>query len=525
MREDQNTPRLENPENESSGISMSRISYNKETGEVKRDLLMVKMNAEAGDTGAMCEMGSAYLIGADVDQDPYEAAKWLMKASDEGESVAMFNLGLMYAKGFGVERDFTKAAEWMRNALEAGDRDAEQPLKMFEGYAETMQKAEAGDPKEQAMLAATLMNLADSKTLKEAGPEQDWSDALYWAHKAAKAGEPIAMNCLGILYSTGHGTARNFEEAFQWYCEAAERGLNIAMSNVAYYYIYGKGVDIDPDKAVEWFRKAIKCGWDDTNRDLQRTEKIAKTKRAAMAGNIEAQADYADELRGIGLSLEQSGGGDPQKAYSESLIWAEKAAKTKNAKAMQILSRAWLLGRGVEKDPARGIAILREGCALGDTDSMVLLAQAYLNGDGIQRDPHQARELLTRAKEAGNKNADELLDKMDGKGLTQEEETNLLIRAAVTALASGQTPEQVAEQFGLNPSVASLINVVRLLRGFKRNDENIDELTDQTTKMTVSLVLTRLNKGVTPKQIANDFPIPENLINMIDQIDAFFRKL
>ena len=522
MREEQNIPNVGNEKNESSGIGISRISYNKKTGEVKRDLFMVKINAEAGDIGAMCNLGSAYLVGTDVDRDPYEAAKWFLRAAAEGESVAMFNLGLMYAKGFGVERDFAKAAEWMRNALEAGDKDAEHPLKAFNGYAETMRKAQAGDPKEQAMLAATLMNLAESNTLKEAGPEQDWNDALYWAYKAARAGEPIAMNCLGILYSKGQGTALNFEEAFRWYLEAAERGLNIAMSNVAYYYIYGKGVDIDPDKAVEWFEKAIKCGWNDTNRDLQRTRKIAEIKHAAIAGSIDAQADYADELRGIGLFLEQSGG-DPQKAYSESLVWAEKAVNANNPKALRVLAMAALFGRGVKKEPEKGISLLKKGCDVGDTDCMVTLAQAYLSGEEIQRDPDQARKLLARAKEGGNKNAEELLDKLSGKGLTPEEEMNLTIRAAVKALASGQTPEQVAERFGLNPPIVSLINVIRLLRGIKRDNENIDELIDQTTKMTVSLVLTRLNKGETPKRIASEFPIPENFISMIDQIDAFFR--
>ena len=522
MRKDPINPETENEEEDFS-ISMSRLSYNKETGAVKRDLFWVRMNAEGGDVEAMCNLGSAYLIGTDVDRDPEKAAYWFEKAAAQGESVAMFNLGLMCAKGFGVERDFEKAAEWMRKAKEAGDNDADGPMSQFESEAEMMKKAEAGDTCAQALLSAELLQIAEGNMLKEAGPEQDYSDALYWAWKAAKAGEPIAMNTLGILYSKGWSTAKNYEESFRWYLEAAERGFDIAMSNVAYDYVYGKGVDLDLDKSVAWFEKAIEAGWDDSNQDLPRTRRIAEIMHKAKAGDLEAQADIADELRGIGLAQEKFKGA-PEKAYAESLFWAQKAADSGSTKGMRVLGLALLLGRGVEKDPEKGAAILQKACDLGDPDAMLTLGEAYLKGDGLERDVDHARELLTRAKELGSKGAAELLEKMEGKSLAPDEQANLALRLSVAALASGKTPEQVAKATGLEESLVTLINVVRLLRGMKRADENIDSVLDMPTKLIFTLILSKLEKGQTPEQIAAELPVPENVVDLIAQVDAALRN-
>ena len=510
-------------EDDSFSIGMSRLSYNEKTGEVKRDLFWTKMNADGGDVEAMCNLGNAYLSGTDLEKDPEKAAYWFTKAADEGESVAMFNLGLMYAKGFGVERDFEKAAEWMQKAEEAGDEDAGKVAEQFARNAETMRKAEAGDTKEQALLGVLLQNIGDSNMLDKAGPEQDYSDSLYWSWKAAKAGEPIAMNNLGVLYSKGQGTARNYEESFRWYHKAAELGLDIAMSNVAYAYIYGKGTDINPDKSVEWFEKAVSSGWDDFNHDLPRVRGLAEIMHKAESGDLEAQADLADELRGVGLSLEQSGG-DPQKAYTESVLWAERAANANIPKGIRVLAMAYLFGRGVEKNPEKGLALLSKGCDLNDSDCMVTLAQAYLNGDGVDRDLDTAREWLNRAKELGNQNAEELLSKLSGEGLKPEEQFDLAVRAAVVSLASGKTPAEVSEEIGIEEGLAMLINVVRLLRGLKRPDENIDDVLDTSTKMIFTIILSKLEKGQRPHEIASELPVPENMVSNIDLLDNIIRK-
>ena len=236
----------------------------------------------------------------------------------------------------------------------------------------------------------------------------------------------------------------------------------------------GKGVDIDLDKAVEWFGKAVDNGWFDSNNELPRVTKLAEQMNAAKAGDSGAQADVADEMRGIGKLLENRND-DPQRAYAESLAWAIRATEANNPKGMRILAMAYQLGRGTEKDSEKGLALLQKGCDMNDTDCMVALAETYLNGEGVERSLDSAREWLTKAKNLGNDNATELLNKLSGEGMEPDELMNMAVRAAIISLASGKTPDQVAEDIGLDSGTVSIINAIRLLRGFKRPDENVDD--------------------------------------------------
>jgi TPR repeat protein len=119
------------------------------------------------------------------------------------------------------------------------------------------------------------------------------------------------------------------------------------MANVAYYYIYGKGVELNPEKSAEWFVKAINSGWIDSNQDLPRVRKIIELMQVAKTGDVEAWANLADDLRGIGASLE-SRGDDPQKAYTESYQWAKQAAEAGHPKGMRILAAALLFYHSVQ---------------------------------------------------------------------------------------------------------------------------------------------------------------------------------
>ena len=161
---------------------------------------------------------------------------------------------------------------------------------------------------------------------------------------------------------------------------------------------------------------------------------------------------------------------------------------------------------------------------MNDTDCMVALAETYLNGEGVERSLDSAREWLTKAKNLGNDNAAELLNKLSGEGMEPDELMNMAVRVAIISLASGKTPDQVAEDIGLDSGTVSIINAIRLLRGFKRPDENVDDVLNLTTKMLFTLILNKLEKGQNAKQISDELSIPENVVNNIDQLDAFFRK-
>ncbi|MEN3794861.1 tetratricopeptide repeat protein, partial [Fulvimarina sp. MAC3] len=148
--------------------------------------------AEAGDAGAMANLGYCYDMGEGVEQDQAEAIAWYRKAAEAGDAVAMVNLGVSYARGEGVEQDQAEAIAWYRKAAEAGN-------------------------------AVAMVNLGVSYARGE-GVEQDQAEAIAWYRKAAEAGHARAMANLGYCYARGEGVEQDQAEAIAWYRKAAEAG-------------------------------------------------------------------------------------------------------------------------------------------------------------------------------------------------------------------------------------------------------------------------------------------------------------
>jgi hypothetical protein len=71
------------------------------------------MAAEHGDTTAMADVGSLYLVGEYVPQNYQRAFLWLHKAAKKGNSLAMSNLGMMYEMGDGVPVNYSEAYFWL----------------------------------------------------------------------------------------------------------------------------------------------------------------------------------------------------------------------------------------------------------------------------------------------------------------------------------------------------------------------------------------------------------------------------
>lgn len=81
---------------------------------------------------AQNELGQLYVYGKGVPQDFSEGEKWIRKAADHGHALAQNNLGILYAYGKGVPQDFSKAKEWIRKAITGGDKTARSSLKQVE---------------------------------------------------------------------------------------------------------------------------------------------------------------------------------------------------------------------------------------------------------------------------------------------------------------------------------------------------------------------------------------------------------
>lgn len=99
------------------------------TPELQRAVDNLTKRAEAGDVGAMANLGDAYFNGTQLRYDPYEACKWWTKAAEAGHVNSMYNLGLLYTGDISKQFYNDKlAAHWLYEASIRGDREAQEVL-------------------------------------------------------------------------------------------------------------------------------------------------------------------------------------------------------------------------------------------------------------------------------------------------------------------------------------------------------------------------------------------------------------
>jgi len=84
--------------------------------------------AEAGNVGALYNLGVCYRDGKGVAADARAAVKWWTRAAEAGLAEAQHNLGVCYATGAGVVRDFAAARMWWMRAAAAGIAEASASL-------------------------------------------------------------------------------------------------------------------------------------------------------------------------------------------------------------------------------------------------------------------------------------------------------------------------------------------------------------------------------------------------------------
>ena len=80
--------------------------------------------AQAGDAGAMCDLGIAYLDGDGVAKSNKKAFEWFSASARAGCADGMYWLGYCYKGGRGTEKDKELAKEWFGKAAARGHSNA-----------------------------------------------------------------------------------------------------------------------------------------------------------------------------------------------------------------------------------------------------------------------------------------------------------------------------------------------------------------------------------------------------------------
>jgi len=196
---------------------------------------------------------------------------------------------------------------------------------------------------------------------------------------AAQAGSTAAQFIVGCAYGEGARSPsgavvvqRDRARAAEWMERAARAGDPSAMHNIGYYYDRGVGVRRDPRRALFWYRTVWrKHGYE------------------SAANNI--ATIYRD-----------------RKDYRRAFVWYRKAADAGDGDALVEVAVRYLRGRGVRKDPGRGVKLLRRAIRStritesGRDDAKYHLGLCYLRGKGVPMSIGRARRWLTEANRAGD---------------------------------------------------------------------------------------------------------------------------
>lgn len=123
------------------------------------------------------------------------------------------------------------------------------PEKSFQSFRKY---AEAGNPE-----AMNALGLSYSKGI---GTKVDDKLAAEWFLKAGEAGYSKAWNNLGLAYKNGIGVQQDFVQAYKFFNKAARAGSPVGYYSVGYMLFKGFGCTQDYYQAVEWFRKGSDSG-------------------------------------------------------------------------------------------------------------------------------------------------------------------------------------------------------------------------------------------------------------------------
>lgn len=106
----------------------------------------------------------------------------------------------------------------------------------------------------------TLWDVKGDEFFFGRGCKADYSQAVYWYHKASDAGNMYSQNSLGICYQQGKGVPQNDIQAVMWFEKAYKSGNPEGAYNLAECCFAGRGTAKNIDKALYYWGEADRLG-------------------------------------------------------------------------------------------------------------------------------------------------------------------------------------------------------------------------------------------------------------------------
>ena len=175
-----------------------------------------------------------------------------------------------------------------------------------------------------------------------------------------------AYYALGNLYWDGVIVERHAGRAIKLWQSSAALGYAPAEHEMAVQYLEGTAIQGDTYKALQFLNRACAKG-------------------------------FAPSQSRLGLLYEQGG-----RDFAAAADMYRKAADQDDEMGLCNLAVFLLQGKGVEKDPAQGIALLTRAATLGSTFAKYRLAVCYQEGEGVDQDYAQCVHWYSQAAAEGD---------------------------------------------------------------------------------------------------------------------------
>lgn len=286
---------------------------------------------------------------------------------------------------------------------------------------------------------------------------ENYEEAFKLAKEGEEKGDAACINLLGIFYFSGKGEVvrPDKQKAMDYYLEAAKGNYPVAFSNVAYFYRTGVCGGKNLDKARQWYKKAIDAGYLKAKHLLGKLELETKNYTEAKKWLEESIADgynyskvtlaryyygkeredydeekafslfmsaaedgVAEAMTFIGESYRHGENGlekDLDLAYD----WLLKAAEKGNRDAKRELSMGmswWAIMHG----DSEGFEWIKKTAERGYPAGIKNLADCYERGKEVEADYEKALELYEKAAELGDESANQVIDLIKTRGLSDD---------------------------------------------------------------------------------------------------------
>jgi len=269
--------------------------------------------------------------------------------ADQGNAEAIYLLGFASESGQGVEASKEKAIEYYRKAADLKHKDAVYRLSFIllasdkEEERDQARQALETAAKDDPTVAARILGEAYLRGRLSPAPDPD--KAVFWWKRAADAGDLPSLLLVARFYEGQFGfpELKDPKEALANYAKAAGLGDAGAMAALGSRLLSGDEKTRDEKKGREWLKKAIE----------------AKEYTAYLA-----LGDYEENVK---------------KDLKAALAEYERGKDAGQVDCILRTADFYIEGKGVEKDTARGLALLEKAAEAGNAVANFRLAVQSLS--------------------------------------------------------------------------------------------------------------------------------------------------